>query len=242
MDLTALHAAAERSAWPKFARRVVELARPSLVLAVGEGMPIGWYGGLPALPPREDWPAVPGGALTLAARIDCAAVAELLPREAWPLPGDGELLFFYDDRFADVVYEDVGGHAACRVLHVAGGAAEREAPLDTAVIPALPLGGVAAPSLPDVFGPALREYSDTDLGRAMEGYEVFTDVLGEPPRHRLLGWPDHDADPPGRRPLLQLDAEDGTAWGEIANLSFFVPAEDLAAARLDRAGLIVEVG
>jgi hypothetical protein len=230
VDLSALHDAARRSQWPEFAQRVVELARPSVELAVGVGVGVGFYGGPAHLPAAQPWPTRGAAPMSLLARLDCAAVAALLDDGAWTLPADGWLLFFHDD----VSFDDAG----CRVLHAPAGAPVREPPPGAWVWPEQPLHGVAAPSLPDLFADALAEYFRADPPRAIDAYRAL-DVDGA--RHRLLGWPDHGAEPAGRRPLLQLDAEAGTEWGEVVNVGFYLPDEDLAAGRLDRASRILEI-
>ncbi len=54
------------------------------------------------------------------------------------------------------------------------------------------------------------------------------------PRHRLLGWCDSSDTPQPKehRPLLQVEAGAGTAWGEIVNVSFWIRDEDLQAGDL----------
>jgi hypothetical protein len=186
------------------------------------------YGGLPGLPDGTEWPAYEGTPMTLLARLGCADLAALLPR-TWTLPRTGELLFFHDEAFAAFGSPDDG----CRVLHVPAGLPPRPAPPGAVVIPPLPLAADRVGSVPPYDTPALSNVFTTDPVAAMTAREHAEDAAGRPPRHQVLGWQrDAFLHLPGLRPLLQLEAEPGTTWGEVVNVSFWLPEADLAAGRL----------
>ncbi|MFE9657985.1 DUF1963 domain-containing protein [Micromonospora sp. NPDC006431] len=150
--------------------------------------------------------------MLLLAQVDCAQTAAILGAE-WPFPRQGYLLFFHDDEFS-ATYDYEQGDGGCRVLHLpAGSGAEA-----VATIPALTLDATLMPSLPN-----LRDDADKALGiHIVELIDLLEEhrPLLPAPRHRLLGYCDTDTShPPGHRPLLQLEAERGTAWGEIVNVS-----------------------
>jgi hypothetical protein len=145
------------------------------------------------------------------------------------------LLFFHDDEFS-APFNFEQGDDGCQVLHVpAGSGAEA-----IATIPALALDAASMPSLPN-----LRDDADKALGidliELINLLEELQSLLPEP-RHRLLGYCDTDTPHlQGHRPLLQVEAEQGTAWGEIVNVSFWIPDADLRAGRLDRVRRSFEV-
>ena len=202
------------------------------------------YGGLPGLPDGTDWPAYGDTPMVLLARLDCADLAALLP-ETWTLPTSGTLLFFHEDDFtAGEPADPVGpGHDdGCRVLHVPAGLPPRPAPAGALVIPPLPLAANRVGSVPPYDAPALRDAFTTDPVAAMNARDLAEDAAGRPPRHQVLGWQrDAFLHLPGLRPLLQLEAEPGTAWGEVVNVSFWLPEADLAAGRLTGARRYLEV-
>lgn len=242
MDLTALDQAAARSGWPEFARLIVSMARPSAGLTVRlqrESTPlIGYYGGLPRMPVDLAWPRYGGAPMSLLAQLDCAAVRALLPDGAWTLPATGWLLCFHEDGFT-AASPMPGTDDGCAVLHVPADAPRRQAPPAAFVTPALPLTAVPLLSLPGLGAAALQEHFHGNPPAAMD---VHDDLTGPRPSHRLLGWPDDEYfDLPGHRPLLQLDAEAGTEWGECVNVSFWLPEEDWAAGRLDRVCRVIEM-
>ncbi len=199
----------------------------------GDGRYVGTYGGLPPLPPGVDWPAVDGEPLAVLAQLHCAVLADLLGEE-WTLPGDGVLVFF------NAVWR--GEPEACRVLHVPGDAPVRDAPEGAEVIPPQPLGAWWCGSAPDWEDPALnavfREHGPDliDVLGALEPELSYTP-------HQVLGWLGSGYHPrrEGFRPLLQLEGEQGTAWGELVRLAFVVPEEDLRDGRLDRVRMTYEV-
>lgn len=172
--------------------------------------------------------------MLLLAQIDCAEVAPIFGAE-WPLPAEGYLLFFHDDEFR-ATYDFEHGDDGCRVLHLTGGAGAET----VATIPALTLSATMAPSLP-----SLRDDADRALGIHIVELINLLEELGSllpAPRHRLLGYCDSDtAHPSGHRPLLQVEAEPGTAWGEVVNVSFWIPEADLCIGRLDRVRRCYEV-
>ncbi|AVT30048.1 hypothetical protein C6361_11685 [Plantactinospora sp. BC1] len=232
---------------PDLVEQILGLLRPSVGLAVparsrngGTPGPVaGWYGGLPGLPDDVPWPHHRGRPMTLLARLDCAALAPLLGPE-WTLPRDGALLFFVDEwQHADFGADP--GDDGCVVLHVPVGVPDRAAPPEVVPIPALPL--VAAPVLaaPDYAEPELAPVFSTDPIRVMSLVAEIRDRLPTV-RHRLLGWPDDPvAELPGHRPLLTLEAEEGTAWGELVGVSFWIDGPDLAAGRLSRVRRVLDV-
>ncbi|MDG4791618.1 DUF1963 domain-containing protein [Micromonospora sp. WMMD1102] len=227
--------------------QLLALVRPSIGLAVparsrngaSAGPVAGWYGGLPGLPEGVPWPHHQGRPMTLLARLDCAALAPLLGPE-WTLPRDGVLHFFADEW----VHADFGadpGDDGCAVLHVPVGQPDRVAPPDAVVIPALPLVGAPVLAAPDYEDPELAPVFSTDPPRVMG---LVTEIRDRLPtvRHRLLGWSDSPvAALPGHRPLLSLEAEQGTAWGELVGVSFWLEDRDLAAGRFSRVRRVLDV-
>lgn len=229
--------AADNADLPQLAHQALRLRRTSIALTQADGPGCGGtrFGGLPPLPSEVDWPALDGRPLPLLAQLDCAALQPLLGDD-WPFPREGLLLFFSDDTFAD--FDGTGAH----VLHVTGNAPERPSPPDTTVIPPLPLAAARTPSLPSSTSAAIDTLlGDHDLVAAMDAVEALHEVL---PRvdYRVLGWHDGGGDgTEGDRPLLQLEGVDGTDWGEIVNVSFWISDEDLASGRLDRVTRAIEV-
>ncbi|MET7419258.1 DUF1963 domain-containing protein [Dactylosporangium sp. NPDC005555] len=194
------------------------------------------YGGLPGLPDGTDWPSYGGSPMALLARLDCADLADLLP-ETWTLPRTGELLFFHEESFTTGESPDSG----CRVLHVPAGLPPRPAPPGVQVVPPLHLAADRVASVPPYDAPALHDVFTTDPVGAMNARELAEDAAGRPPRHQVLGWQrDAFLHLPGLRPLLQLEAEPGTAWGEVVNVSFWLPEADLAAGRFTTARRYLE--
>jgi hypothetical protein len=199
------------------------------------------YGGLPGLPDGVPWPAYGETPMTLLARLDCADLAGLLP-EVWTLPTSGSLLFFHEDDFTAVSPGGSGHDDGCRVLHVPAGLPPRPAPAGVQVIAPIPLAANRVGSVPPYDAPALRDAFTTDPVAAMNARDLAEDTAGRPPRHQVLGWQrDAFLHLPGLRPLLQLEAEPGTAWGEVVNVSFWLPEADLAAGRLAGARRYLEV-
>ena len=239
MDLDGLRAALDDSAPPQHAPivdTVLSLARPSAQLTITEGAPhAGTYGGVPALPTDIPWPSRNSQPLTLIAQLNCTALSDLLGA-AWTLPRQGTLLFFYDDHTMDV------DDQAARVLHVEGHAPIRQAPENTPVIPPLSLVATRRPSLPDLSAAELSECMTTDTLGTLDVLSRIRRVLPHSP-HQVLGWLDDGYYPsyPKLRPLLQLEAEQGTAWGECVRIAFVLSDEDLQQARLDRVRITYEV-
>jgi hypothetical protein len=196
-----------------------------------EGLLVGDYGGLPV---GADWPVFQGAPLVLVARLHCEVLAELLGAQ-WTLPADGSLLFFNDDRHRE-------GDGACRVLHVPDGARPIAVPEGAQVIPALPLGAWRRLSVPELSAAELDEWSSKDVLAVMDVLEAARSAVPYAP-HQVLGWlgDGYYPDAAGCRPLLQLEGEQGTSWGECVRIAFVVPEEDLAAGRLDRARVVYEV-
>ncbi len=228
---------------------MASLVRPSIGLTVapaeqvmaGGRVNTSYYGGLPTLPDGMDWPVYGPAPMVLLAQLDCTALAPTI-RPEWTLPADGVLLFFHDDTFTSELSRDGTGDDGCLVLHVPAGAPVRPAPPDTPVIPALPLSAAPAASTPPMRLPALDELFMSNPPLALDVLNEFKAELAPAPTHRMLGWSEDDFfDLAGYRPVLQLEAEDGTAWGECVNISFWVPEADLAVGRLDRARRVLEI-
>jgi hypothetical protein len=161
---------------------------------------------------------------------------------AWPFPADGYLLFFHDEEFvAEFDHEE--GDNGCRVLHVAAGSApdgydveghDGDGEVDIVVIDALPLRPEPVMSLPGFDDHSDAAGIDVAIEASVTGVHEEVGRLLPTPRHRLLGWCDHlTPRPGGLRPLLQVEAEEGTAWGEVVNVSFWISDDDLRAGRLD---------
>lgn len=239
MDLDGLRAALDSSAAPQLAPivdTVLSLARPSVQLTVNDGSPhAGTYGGLPALPDEVEWPCRNGQPLALVAQLDCAVLSDVLG-PAWTLPGHGTLLFFYDD---DALMVD--GQAA-RVLHVGGHAPVRRAPVNTPVIPALSLVATRRWSLPDMSADELSGCMAADTLGTLDVMSRIRDVVPHTP-HQVLGWLGDGYYPryPQLRPLLQVEGEQGTAWGECMRIAFLLSDKDLREANLDRVCIAYEV-
>lgn len=199
----------------------------------GEGIPAGWFGGLPALPEGEEWPAYAGRPMQLVAQLDCAALSRALGGDARGegrlLPASGLLLFFHDQWFSD--YRGAG----CRVLHVPAGAPPRPAPEGADAVPAVPVLARCALSAPSYQDTELESLLPDDFLAALDLAADFRDHL---PAYgaRVLGWCDTDTGrPAGHRTLLQVESgELAAAWGEVVNVSFWITGEDLAAGRFDR--------
>ncbi|GAA1504641.1 hypothetical protein GCM10009827_017450 [Dactylosporangium maewongense] len=172
--------------------------------------------------------------------------------DARPLPGEERSTA---DRFEDLrpLLRDGSSTAAegqfgdalddgCRVLHVPAGLPPRPAPSGTWVVPPLCLAADRVGSVPPYDAPALAHVFALDPVAAMTAREHAEDTAGRPPRHQVLGWQrDAFLHLPGLRPLLQLEAEPGTAWGEVVNVSFWLPEADLATGRLTAARRYLEI-
>jgi hypothetical protein len=201
---------------PKTATAYLAMTRPSIGYALADE---GWsaIGGDPSVAAFE-WPHYQGAPMLMLAQIDCAEAAELLP-EAWPFPADGRLLFFHDEDFT-APYAGADGDDGCRVLHVANAPA---APLPERrrTIPPLPLSPVVLPTLP-----GWENDSHEPLGlHITEMIKLWDEIspLLPTPRHRLLGYPDKQGPQvTGHRPLLQVEAEEGTRWGEVVSVTFWI--------------------
>ncbi|GIH07850.1 hypothetical protein Rhe02_59170 [Rhizocola hellebori] len=239
MDLDELRAALDNSLPPQLAPivdTVLSLACPSAQLTVNDAGPhAGAYGGLPALPADVEWPHRSGQPLTLLAQLDCAVLSGVLG-PAWTLPDQGTLLFFYDDATLGA------DEQAARVVHVNGHAPMRQAPADTVVIPQLPLTATPCWSLPEMGAGELSSSMTADPLGTLDVLSRISDLVPHTP-HQVLGWlgdgyyPPH----PQLRPLLQVEAEQGTAWGECVRIAFLVPDEDLQQTHLDRVRIAYEV-
>jgi Uncharacterized protein conserved in bacteria len=218
------------------AERFLSLVRPSVGFSAGKrssesGSVIG---GVPVTTESFAWPRCRGRPMVLLAQIDCGQAARLLGGH-WTLPDHGHLFFFHDDDFAAEPAPGLGDDG-CRVLHVAagtGGPPEGHAPAPPS-LPALPLEACALPSVPTLADAETGcAVGDDVIALLIDLAEALSAVLPAP-RHRLLGWCDSwdTPRPEGHRPLLQLEVEAGTSWGEIVNVSFWIRDEDLRAADL----------
>ncbi|WP_436529874.1 DUF1963 domain-containing protein [Actinoplanes sp. HUAS TT8] len=207
----------------------LDTARPSIGWATADE---GWsaFGGDPSVA-AFDWPTYQGEPMLMLAQIDCAEAAEILGG-AWPFTDEGRLLFFHDEDFT-APYSGEAGDDGCRVLHVANSPVS-PLPGRRRTIPPLPLVPTPLAGLPSWT---------TGVGDAL-GLETVTMIdlwedlapLLPAPRHRLLGHPDHDVPHVGGHvPLLQLQAEEGTAWGEVVSVTFWITEPDL------RAGILTNV-
>ncbi|GIE87658.1 DUF1963 domain-containing protein [Actinoplanes regularis] len=207
----------------------LEMTRPSIGYAPADE---GWsaFGGDPSVA-AFPWPAYQGVPMLMLAQIDCAEAAELLG-DAWPFTADGRLLFFHDDDFA-APYSGAEGDEACRVMHVAGSPVA-PLPAGRRTIPPLPLVPAPLAALP-----SWQNDADKALGvGVLDMIDLWEDLspLLPAPRHRLLGYPDKQGpEVTGHRPLLQVEAEEGTAWGEIVSVTFWITDADL------RAGILTNV-
>ncbi|URN07157.1 YwqG family protein [Actinomadura madurae] len=208
------------------AERFLSFVRPSVGFAVRRDLieSGSLIGGVPRTTESFGWPDYRGHPMVLLAQLDCGQVARLLGRD-WTLPRDGYLLFFYEDDFAAEFSFDHGDDG-CRVVHVAAGSDGQPREGGGPVIPALPLEASALPSVPTWADREADQAAGGDV-LALINLDKALSALIPTPRHRLLGWCDGDTPPKGHRPLLQLEAEPGTAWGEIVNVSFWIRHEDL---------------
>ncbi|MFI1988571.1 DUF1963 domain-containing protein [Actinoplanes sp. NPDC020271] len=214
---------------PETATAYLDMTRPSVGYVLADE---GWsaFGGDPSVAAFE-WPAYQGTPMLMLAQIDCAEAAELLG-DAWPFTDDGRLLFFHDEDFA-APYSGTQGDDGCRVLHVANSPVA-PLPAHRRTIPPLPLTPTPLAALPS------WQHVDADaLGLPVPDLiDLWEDLapLLRAPRHRLLGH--HDNQGPevtGHRPLLQLEAEEGTHWGEVVSVTFWITDADL------RAGVLTDV-
>ncbi|MQS17725.1 DUF1963 domain-containing protein [Streptomyces kaniharaensis] len=249
-----LYAAIRKRADERTAPLVDGLIRSSLALAPAlaltpdtadesvEGPVAGRLGGLPALADGVEWPEYAGHPMQLVAQLDCAGLAGAHAGGdggRWPLPADGLLLFFHDDRFSDFAGR------GCRVLHVPEGAPLRPAPAgrdDFPPLPAVPVRARWVLSAPSYQDRELEDLFPDDFMIALDLSSDFRDHLPRPDV-RVLGWCDTDTGRhEGHRPLLQVEGSAADAdWGEAVNVSFWITDEDLAAGRFDRVRQGVEV-
>ncbi|MFE2169340.1 DUF1963 domain-containing protein [Streptomyces sp. NPDC059447] len=188
-------------------------------------------GGPPRIPASFEWPHYGGQPMVLLAQVDCGQVARLLG-EDWTLPDEGHLLFFHDDEFTAEL-DFALGDDGCRVVHVPARPDGSPREGDGPTLPVLPLEARPLLSLP--------YWGSAEADRAADGDTLALSNLGlalsdalPAPRHRLLGWCDSSDTPrpKGHRPLLQLEAEEGTDWFEVVNVSFWIRDEDLRAGEL----------
>ncbi|WP_165947152.1 DUF1963 domain-containing protein [Micromonospora sp. 15K316] len=236
MDLSPdVQAIIRRRLVPEIADSFLALARPSVGFTVRAEASVSgsMIGGAPRTGPFV-WPVYREAPMLLLAQVDCAQMASILGAE-WSFPRQGYLLFFHDEEFS-ATYDYEQGDDGCQVLHLPAGSGAEAA----VTMPALPLDATLMPSLPD-----LRDDADKALGiHIVELIDLLEELrpLSPASRHRLLGYCDTDTShPPGHRPLLQVEAEPGTAWGEVVNVSFWIPDADLRAGRLDRVRRCYEV-
>jgi hypothetical protein len=214
---------------PAAATAYLATARPSIGYATADE---GWsaFGGDPECA-AFTWPLYQGQPMLLLADLDCEEAAGLLGGD-WPFPDDGRLLFFHDDDFS-APWSSTGGDDGCRVLHVPGEPITPLPPIRK-TIGFIPLTAAPQAALP---GPDDEDHpADATLGITLPGrYHLAEDIrpLLPAPRHRLLGYPDHLGPAvKGHRPLLQLEADEGTTWGEVVSVTFWITEADLRTATL----------
>jgi hypothetical protein len=95
--------------------------------------------------------------------------------------------------------------------------------------------------VPDFDEFELTESFPVHPSRFMELTDEIRDQLPDV-EHRMLGWFGRMMRvPAGHRPLLALEAEQGTAWGEVVNVSFWIAESDLATGDLSRVRRVLEV-
>ncbi|WP_189335889.1 DUF1963 domain-containing protein [Actinoplanes ianthinogenes] len=211
-------------------------ARPSIAYEVADE---GWsaIGGDPAVAAFA-WPSYQGEPMLMLAQIDCAESAGLLGPD-WPFPDTGRLLFFHDDDFR-APWGGAEGDDGCHVLHVA---TDPVAPLPPArrTIPVLPLDPAPQATLPG-WEDGLDLTANISDPRALIHLQEEIRPLLPVPSHRLLGHHDKLATPvDGHRPLLQIAAEEGTAWGEVVAVTFWITEADLKAGVLTNVRRTYEV-
>lgn len=207
----------------------LDMTRPSLGYAVADE---GWsaFGGDPSVA-AFDWPEYQGRPMLMLAQIDCAEAFDLLG-EAWPFTDEGRLLFFHDEDFT-APYSSELGDDGCRVLHVANSPVG-PLPVRRRTIPPLPLVPTPLAALPSWTSDVVKSLG-LDVLAMIDLWEDVSPLLPAP-RHRLLGHPDHDVPHvTGHVPLLQLQPEEGTVWGETTGVSFWIPEPDL------RAGILTNI-
>lgn len=224
------------------AERFLPLIRPSVGFSVRTDLSDSGsvIGGVPRTTESFEWPHHHRQPMVLLAQLDCGQAARLLG-DAWTLPTDGYLLFFHDDDFAAEFSFDLGDDG-CRVVHVAAGSRGPRHEDNGPVMPALPLEAFTLPSVPTLADEEADQAVGGDVIALINLAEALSGLLPTP-RHRLLGWCDTGGtpQPKGHRPLLQLEAEAGTAWGEIVNVSFWIRDEDLRAGNLSHVRRSYEV-
>ncbi|GAA4587009.1 hypothetical protein BJY16_008099 [Actinoplanes octamycinicus] len=202
-------------------------ARPSIGYEVADE---GWsaVGGDPAVAAFE-WPAYQGEPMLMLAQIDCEEAADLLGAD-WPFPDSGRLLFFHDDDFR-APWGGPDGDDGCRVLHVAD-TPVAPLPAGRRTIEVLPLDPVPQATLPSWEDGINLTAHVADLSALLDLREELRPLLPTP-SHRLLGHHDKLATPvDGHRPLLQIEAVEGTAWGEVVAITFWITDPDLASGNL----------
>lgn len=224
------------------AERFLSLVRPSVGFAVRTDLSDSdsVIGGVPRTIESFEWPRYQGQPMVLLAQLNCGQAARLLGK-AWTLPADGYLLFFHDDGFAAEFSFDLGDDGCC-VVHVAAGSERQQNEGNGPVMPTLPLEACALPSVPGWVDAEADQAVGGDVLALIDLAEALSTLMPAP-RHRLLGWCDTGStpQPKGHRPLLQLEAEAGTAWGEIVNVSFWIRDEDLRAGDLSNVRRSYEV-
>ncbi|MEV6057485.1 DUF1963 domain-containing protein [Streptomyces sp. NPDC052107] len=224
------------------AERFLPLIMPSVGFAVRTDLPDSGslIGGVPRTTESFEWPHYHGQPMVLLAQLDCGQAARLLG-EDWTLPADGHLLFFHDDEFAAEFSFDLGDDG-CRVVHVVAGSGGLRHEGNSPVMPALPLEAFTLPSVPTWADAQADQAVGGDVIALINLAEALSGLLPTP-RHRLLGWCDTSGtpQPKGHRPLLQMEAEASTAWGEIVNVSFWIRDEDLRAGNLSNVRRSYEV-
>ena len=167
--------------------RLDSKAQPCVKVVHAETVQTSKLGGLPAVPPRFDWPTWNGAPLQFLCQLDLHEVQKVLPAE-W-LPEHGLLAFFYDAGQSTWGF-DPNDRGSWRVEHF---------PPDRGAVPATPpQGAESVRLLPEVFVQFERGLSLPDPERVglrwSEVPDEAWDYLEEQetdgsPAHRIGGYP-----------------------------------------------------
>lgn len=213
-------------------------------------------GGRPDLPAGFIIPMHGEIPLTYLAQVDLAEFASAFP--ASPLPKHGRLLFFYNQQDSPWGHED-NDRGSGAIFHLEKPSDGIPTALGSSVIP-VSFEVVPVPEIDDQVEDRMYELRRTLSGDAQKRFDVLINSGTEALEvSRLLGYP---ATIQGNmtselcaasrsyglpeesewRLVLQLDSEEelGWCWGDAGLLYFWVPAEDLAAARFDRCWVVLQ--
>ncbi|BCX47433.1 DUF1963 domain-containing protein [Haloferula helveola] len=218
--------------------------------------------GAPLLDPSDSWPARAGKPLDFLARINLAE----LPPTSMPRPESGLLSFFYDTDEQPWGGEAEDRDGFVILYHPDPAKLQSVNPPGTGAHP--PLRKPVRFEVTPAFSPS-REFEDAihdladseDVTNAEEIDELYETLLESGPSdsHRVLSPPvpiqddmtceletatrvhGLPADTEWQL-LLQLDSDPdlGWCWGDAGMLYFWIPRDDLAAARFDRCWLVLQ--